>query len=293
MSADQRAVLAALRGAAVGYEGEIALRGLDMEIRAGELVGVVGPSGCGKTTLLRALIGDVEAYGGVIAQGTRPDGRPLRVSYVPQVGTVDWNFPITVEQVVLLGLWRERRWLPWVGRRDRDRVRAVLGEVGIAELAGRSIRALSGGQQQRAFLARALVSEPDLLLLDEPTNGLDIKTQHEILHELDVLNDSGVAIVLTTHDLNGVASHLPRLICLGERTLLADGSADEVLVSEVLERAYGQPVLVVRSGRERYVLPVPEEAPGAHGGDGGPAGDAVELVGRIADAAGGTGAPRA
>ena len=287
------AVLATLRGAAVGYEGEIALRGLDMEVRAGELIGVVGPSGCGKTTLLRALIGDVEAYGGVIAQGTRPDGGRLRVSYVPQVETVDWNFPITVEQVVLLGLWRERRWLPWVSSGERERVRAVLEEVGIADLAGRSIRALSGGQQQRAFLARALVSEPDLLLLDEPTNGLDIKTQHEILHELDVLNDSGVAIVLTTHDLNGVASHLPRLICLGERTLLADGSADEVLVSEVLERAYGQPVIVVRSGRERYVLPVPEEAPGAHGEDEEPAGDAVELVGRIADAAAGTGPPRA
>ena len=292
MSAE-RAVLAALRGAAVGYEGEIALRGLDMEVRAGELIGVVGPSGCGKTTLLRALIGDVEAYGGVIAQGTRPDGGSLRVSYVPQVETVDWNFPITVEQVVLLGLWRERRWLPWVSSGERERVRAVLEEVGIADLAGRSIRALSGGQQQRAFLARALVSEPDLLLLDEPTNGLDIKTQHEILHELDVLNDSGVAIVLTTHDLNGVASHLPRLICLGERTLLADGSADEVLVSEVLERAYGQPVIVVRSGRERYVLPVPEEAPGAHGEDEEPAGDAVELVGRIADAAAGTEPPRA
>ena len=287
------AVLATLRGAAVGYEGEIALRGLDMEVRAGELIGVVGPSGCGKTTLLRALIGDVEAYGGVIAQGTRPDGGSLRVSYVPQVETVDWNFPITVEQVVLLGLWRERRWLPWVSGGERERARAVLEEVGIADLAGRSIRALSGGQQQRAFLARALVSEPDLLLLDEPTNGLDIKTQHEILHELDVLNDSGVAIVLTTHDLNGVASHLPRLICLGERTLLADGSADEVLVSEVLERAYGQPVLVVRSGRERYVLPVPEEAPGAHGEDEEPAGDAVELVGRIADAAAGTDPPRA
>ena len=287
------AVLATLRGAAVGYEGEIALRGLDMEVRAGELIGVVGPSGCGKTTLLRALIGDVEAYGGVIAQGTRPDGGSLRVSYVPQVETVDWNFPITVEQVVLLGLWRERRWLPWVSSGERERVRAVLEEVGIADLAGRSIRALSGGQQQRAFLARALVSEPDLLLLDEPTNGLDIKTQHEILHELDVLNDSGVAIVLTTHDLNGVASHLPRLICLGERTLLADGSADEVLVSEVLERAYGQPVIVVRSGRERYVLPVPEEAPGAHGEDEEPAGDAVELVGRIAAAAAGTEPPRA
>ena len=262
-----RDTLVALNGLAVGYEGEIALRGLNLSIAAGELIGAVGPSGCGKTTLLRALLGEAEVYAGDADRrgGGRGGGRQaLRVGYVPQVESVDWNFPITVEQVALLGRWRSRRWTPWSTRHDRERARDVLQQLGIADLADRPIRALSGGQQQRAFLARALISSPDLLLLDEPTSGVDIKTRHEILHLLGELNDAGVTIVLTTHDLNGVASHLPRLICLGEQTVLADGPPEDVLQPAVLQRAYGQPMVVVRRGRERFVLPIPEEAPGAH-----------------------------
>ena len=255
--------LVSLQGVALGYEGTVALRDVDLSIAPGELIGIVGPSGCGKTTLLRALLGETELY-----SGTARVAEHTRVGYVPQVETVDWNFPITVEQVALLGSWRTRRWLPWTSRAERSRARVVLSQLGIDDLADRPIRALSGGQQQRAFLARALVRSPDLLLLDEPTSGVDIKTRHEILHQLAGLNDAGVTVVLTTHDLNGVASHLPRLIALGEQTVLGDGPPSEVLQPELLERAYGQPMLVVRSGRETYVLPVPEEAPGAH--EGGP-----------------------
>lgn len=250
---------------AIGYDGEVALRRLDLTVRRGDLIGVVGPSGCGKTSLLRALIGDIETYAGRSRRGAPEGGRRLRIGYVPQVETVDWNFPITVEQVALLGAWRERRWTPWAGRRARRRAREVLDQLGILQLARRPIRALSGGQQQRAFLARALISDPQLLLLDEPTSGVDIKTSHEILHELRELNAAGVTIVLTTHDLNGVASHLPRLVCLGQGTILADGTAEQVLQPELLERSYGQPMLVVQRGLETYVLPVPEEAPEAPG----------------------------
>ena len=244
---------------ALGYDGEVALRDVNVRIAPGELIGIVGPSGCGKTTLLRSLLGETEVYAGdaSVADNTR-------VGYVPQVETVDWNFPITVEQVAMLGSWRTRRWLPWTSRDERSRARVVLSQLGIADLADRPIRALSGGQQQRTFLARALIRSPDLLLLDEPTSGVDIKTRHEILHQLAALNHAGVTVVLTTHDLNGVASHLPRLIALGEQTVLADGPPEEVLQPPILERAYGQPMLVVQSGNETYVLPVPEEAPGAH-----------------------------
>ncbi len=250
---------------AIGYDGEVALRRLELTVRRGDLIGVVGPSGCGKTSLLRALIGDIETYAGRRRRGAAEGGGQLRIGYVPQVETVDWNFPITVEQVALLGAWRERRWTPWAGRRARRRAREVLDQLGILQLARRPIRALSGGQQQRAFLARALISDPQLLLLDEPTSGVDIKTSHEILHELRELNAAGVTIVLTTHDLNGVASHLPRLVCLGQGTILADGTAEQVLQPELLERSYGQPMLVVQRGLETYVLPVPEEAPEAPG----------------------------
>ena len=259
---------------ALGYEGEVALRDVDLSIDRGELIGIVGPSGCGKTTLLRSLLGEPERYA-----GKSHVADDIRVGYVPQVETVDWNFPITVEQVAMLGSWRNRRWLPWTSRADRERARVVLSQLGIAELADRPIRALSGGQQQRTFLARALVRSPDLLLLDEPTSGVDIKTRHEILHQLAALNAAGVTVVLTTHDLNGVASHLPRLIALGEQTVLADGPPSEVLQPDILERAYGQPMLVVQSGHETYVLPVPEEAPGAHG-DELPPPEIVSVIGR-------------
>ena len=266
--------LARLDGVALGYEGNVALRDVNVRIEPGELVGIVGPSGSGKTTLLRSLIGHTEIYAGeaIVADDTR-------VGYVPQVETVDWNFPITVEQVALLGSWRTRRWLPWTTRAERSRARVVLSQLGIADLADRPIRALSGGQQQRAFLARALIRSPDLLLLDEPTSGVDIKTRHEILHQLAGLNTAGVTVVLTTHDLNGVASHLPRLIALGEQTVLADGPPSEVLQHGILERAYGQPMLVVQSGHETYVLPIPEEAPGAHG-DILPPPEVVNVIGR-------------
>ena len=280
VSATGEAPLIELSDLAVGYDGEVALRRLNLAVRRGDLIGVVGPSGCGKTSLLRALIGEVETYAGRSARAA-PDGeRRMRIGYVPQVETVDWNFPITVEQVALLGAWRERRWTPWAGRRARRRAREVLRQLGIEPLARRPIRALSGGQQQRAFLARALISDPQLLLLDEPTSGVDIKTSHEILHELRELNAAGVTIVLTTHDLNGVASHLPRLICLGQGTILADGTAEEVLQPSLLERSYGQPMLVVKRGPETYVLPVPEEAPGAHDEHDAPADDDLTVIGR-------------
>ena len=272
--------LIALSDLAIGYDGEVALRRLDLTVRRGDLIGVVGPSGCGKTSLLRALIGDIETYAGRSRRAAPDGGAQLRIGYVPQVETVDWNFPITVEQVALLGAWRERRWTPWAGRRARHRAREILRQLGIEQLARRPIRALSGGQQQRAFLARALISDPQLLLLDEPTSGVDIKTSHEILHELRELNAAGVTIVLTTHDLNGVASHLPRLVCLGQGTILADGTAEQVLQPELLERSYGQPMLVVQRGLETYVLPVPEEAPEAPGAhdEPQPPSDAADLT---------------
>lgn len=259
-----REPLIELSDLAAGYDGEVVLRNLNLAVQRGDLIGIVGPSGCGKTSLLRALMDDIETYAGRSSKLRLDGGERMRIGYVPQVETVDWNFPITVEQVALMGAWRERRWLPWSARAAHKRAHDVLQQLGMQQFTHRPIRALSGGQQQRTFLARALISDPQLLLLDEPTSGIDIKASHEILHELAELNRTGVTIVLSTHDLNGVASHLPRLICLGQGTILADGTADDVLQPAVLERSYGQPMLVFKRGPETYVLPVPEEAPGAH-----------------------------
>jgi len=211
---------------------------LDLVLGPTDFVGVVGPSGSGKTTLLKAVVGSVRAACGSV---TRAPG--LRIGYVPQVETVSWSFPVTVQQVVLMA--RQGRLLPWASAAERREVAALLERLGIAELARRHIRDLSGGQQQRVFLARALLNTPALLLLDEPTSGVDVRTRHEILHLLAELHDEGTAVVLTTHDLNGMAAHLPDLICLN-RTVLARGCPRDVLTPPILERTFGAPMDVLQ-----------------------------------------------
>jgi ABC-type Mn2+/Zn2+ transport system ATPase subunit len=217
----------------------------------GDFVGIVGPSGSGKTTVLRALLGLLPTRYGAVAR--RPG---LRIGYVPQVEAVDWSFPATVRDVVEMAVPAPR-----FGRRprtDRQRAQSVLARLGLAELAGRHIRDLSGGQQQRVFLARALVDQPDLLVLDEPAGNVDVATRHEVLHVLADLHRPaggrpGVTIVLTTHDINGLAAHLPRLVCFN-RTVIADGPPAEVLHPYVLERTYGAPMEVLQHGGMPVVL---------------------------------------
>jgi len=242
--------LLALHGVHAGYGQGDVLHDVDLTIAADDFVGIVGPSGSGKSTLLRLLIGTVPPIRGEVrrAPGTR-------FGYVPQVERIDWDFPVTVAQCVLMARTSDRR-LPWASRDERAAVARVLERLGIGDLADRHIRALSGGQQQRVFLARALLGEPDLLLLDEPTSGVDVRTRHEILHLLDDLHRDGLAIVLTTHDLNGIAAHLPRLLCLNRR-VLGEGPPAEVLVPEVLEATYGSPMEVLEHGGMRVVVDGP------------------------------------
>jgi zinc/manganese transport system ATP-binding protein/zinc transport system ATP-binding protein len=245
--------LIAFDGVSAGYDGAPVLRRVDLDLRRGEFVGIVGPSGSGKTTLLRTLLGQTQRLAGEVREhGGQPGA--LRVGYVPQVESIDWNFPITVEQVVLLGRWRESGWRPWSSRRDRALARQALERLGIDHLRTRSIRALSGGQQQRVFIARALIGDPDIVLLDEPTTGVDIKTRHDVMHLLGELHRGGLTIVLTTHDLNAVASHLPRLVCIGEGRVVADGTPPQVLTPDVLRDAYGAEMVVLRRGRSVYVV---------------------------------------
>jgi ABC-type Mn2+/Zn2+ transport system ATPase subunit len=169
---------------------------------------------------------------------------PFRLGYVPQVEAINWNFPVTVAETVLMSSRTGRHW-PWTTGAERRRIANVLDRLGIGDLADRHIRQLSGGQQQRVFIARALFGQPDLLLLDEPTSGVDVRTRHEILHLLGELNHAGLAVVLTTHDLNGIAAHLPRLVCLHTR-VMGQGTPDEVLTPEILERTYGAPMDVLQ-----------------------------------------------
>jgi zinc/manganese transport system ATP-binding protein len=232
------ATLFALHGVSCRYGRTTALADVDLVVRSDDLVAVVGPSGSGKTTLLRVLLGTVRPSAGAVHR--RPG---LRVGSVPQVEAVDWSFPLTVAECVLMARTGRRR-LPWASRAERADVAAVLERLGIAALGGRHIRALSGGQQQRVFIARALLARPDVVLLDEPTSSVDVRTRHEVLHLLRDLHADGLAVVLTTHDLNGLAAHVPRIVCLNT-TVVGAGAPIDVLTPEVLERTYGAPMDVL------------------------------------------------
>ena len=227
------APLVDIAGLSCGYEKQRVLEGVDLQIRRGDFVGLLGPSGSGKTTLLRSMLGAVDIYEGeVIIDGADVSRKRPRIGYVPQLETIDWNFPVTVREVVMMGRTMENRLFPWYRREEKRLADRMLEQLGILHLAGRHIRQLSGGQQQRAFLARALVSSPSLLLLDEPTSGVDVKTRDDVMHLLHDLNHEGVTIVITTHEINAVAVHLPWLALIvksadGAGQVLAEGPPSE------------------------------------------------------------------
>lgn len=218
---------------------------VDAEIAAGELVGIVGPSGAGKTTLLRLLLGEITASEGTVSfdGGVRRRGRAT-VGYVPQLEASERSFPLTVQGAVELGAAATSARVPWFSRRERDAARHALDRLGIGDLRDRGLHELSGGQFQRVLFARALVSGPQVLLLDEPTSGIDLKTRGEMLQLVDDLRSDGLTIVMTTHDLNWVASHLPRIVCLNQ-TVRADGAPLDVLRPDVLAETFGTEMKVI------------------------------------------------
>jgi zinc/manganese transport system ATP-binding protein len=247
--------------AAFSYGGPLVAE-VDLRVGSGALVGLVGPSGAGKTTMLRAMLGQLRPVRGEVRVcGEVVRGRPTsRIGYVPQLETIDWHFPITVAELVGLGRVAESGPLPWPRRRDRADIAALLGRLGIGELAGRQIRALSGGQQQRAFLARALIRRPEVLLLDEPTSGVDVATRLDILGLLRDLNRDGIGIILTTHDLNAVATTLPEVVCLNYR-VVAQGTPESVFTPEVLRATFGSEMVVFHHDGVLLTADAPSHGP--------------------------------
>jgi ABC-type Mn2+/Zn2+ transport system ATPase subunit len=232
-------VLVRFENVSFSYGDAPVLHGLSLEIPRGAFAGIVGPSGAGKTTFLKLVAGALRPTGGRLRRDPS-----LKVALVPQLETIDWTFPVTVEEVVLLGRAADRRLVPWPTRAERTAVAEVLERLGIGSLARRHVARLSGGEQQRVFVARALHRSPSLLLMDEPTNGVDVASRHEMLHLLHELNHEGVGIILTTHDLNAVAAHVPSLICLN-REVVAAGPPGEVLSHGTLRALYGSEMLIV------------------------------------------------
>ena len=248
-----------LKNVTAAYDQRAVLLDVSLHVHPGQFIGLIGPSGSGKTTLMRTILGQIVPTQGSIEVLGRPVeyGRtPVGIGYVPQLETVDWGFPVTVEEVVLMGRAMRSGILPWPSRTEKERMMSVLSRLGIADLSRRHIRQLSGGQQQRVFLARALISEPDLLLLDEPTSGVDIKTRDDVMHLLADLNADGVTILMTSHELNTVAAHLPWVVCLN-RHIVAQGPPDEVFTSEVLSRTYGAEIMVYQRDGVTLIGDVP------------------------------------
>ena len=235
-----------LRDVTCGYDGQPVLSELSLAIMPGDFVGLLGPSGSGKTTLLRTILGAVPLMAGqVMAHGTDIAHQRHHPGYVPQLETIDWNFPVTVEEAVMMGRTMSNAVFPWYKRQEQKLAQQMMERLGISHLARRHIRDLSGGQQQRVFLARALVGSPRLLLLDEPTSGVDIKTRDDAMHLLHDLNHQGVTIILTTHEINAVAAHLPWIVCINGRKV-AEGPPAEIISPEVLKQTYGADMPVIR-----------------------------------------------
>lgn len=216
----------------VRYDSVTALSGATLTVCCGEALGIVGPNGSGKSTLLKAIAGLLQPYSGTVrVLGKAPRALAAgTIAYVPQIEAVDWTFPATVWDVVAMGRFPGLGIFGRFGARDRDAVIHALELVNMTQLASRHISALSGGQQQRAFVARAIAQQPEVLLLDEPTTGVDAATEESLRCVVRELVADGMAVIMSTHDLDRADDWFDRLMVL-DRRVLAIGTPNEVLES--------------------------------------------------------------
>ena len=222
----------------VSYGPMPALLDVTFSISPGQLVGVIGPNGSGKSTLIKALLGFMKPdFGEVRLFGEPADKAKGRVAYVPQRGSVDWDFPVTVQEVALMGRYGHARWWQNLSAADYKLADEALDMVRMGDFRHRQIGQLSGGQQQRVFMARAMAQGADILLLDEPFAGVDAATERAILDVLDRTRDAGRTLVVVHHDLATAAEYFDSLILLKQR-LFAQGPPERVLHSELLSEVY-------------------------------------------------------
>lgn len=227
-----------LQQVSVFFNGHAALQDVSLEIPPGVRIAVVGPNGAGKTTLFNLIAGTLEpSKGEVNIYGHGPSGH-VCIAYVPQRSQVDWNFPASVREVVMMGRIRKIGLFHWPKRSDWRFVDHALARVGMDHVAGRQIGELSGGQQQRVFLAQAIAQEAEVLLLDEPLTGLDLPSQETIFRLLDELKQDGVTALIATHDLNLAAERFDQVILIN-RQIIAFGPPEQALTQPALVQAYG------------------------------------------------------
>jgi manganese/iron transport system ATP-binding protein len=232
---------------------QYALRDITFRVEAGQQIAVVGPNGAGKSTLFKVIVGTIKPNRGrVHVYGHDPDCH-ICIAYVPQRSQIDWTFPVTVEDVVMMGRVKQIGLFRWPRKRDWALVRECLERVQAGHLSKKQIGELSGGQQQRIFIARALAQGADLLLLDEPFSGLDAPGHEAILNILENLHIDGVTLMVATHDLNLAAERFDPVMLLNQR-IIAYGQAPAVLASQNLMKAYGGHMHVIEDGEENVML---------------------------------------
>jgi manganese/zinc/iron transport system ATP- binding protein len=223
----------------VAYHDRPVLWDVDLDVPAGKLMAVMGPNGAGKTTLVKAVLGLVPTAAGRVLVHGEPYAKQRRlVGYVPQRGSVDWDFPTTVRDVVLMGRYGALGWVRRPGRREGEQAEAALEKVGMADFAGRQISQLSGGQQQRVFLARALVQEARVYFMDEPFQGVDARTERAIVDLLKNLRAQGRTVIVVHHDLQTVTDYFDWVTLLNVRRI-ASGPVADTFTDENLRLAYG------------------------------------------------------
>lgn len=229
----------ALEGVSAGYDGRPALTDVTMSVPHGAQVAIVGPNGAGKSTLFKALVGLLPVKSGrVLLHGRAPGGQTDPIAYVPQREEIDWGFPVTVHDVVMMGRYGRLGWLRRPRQADREVVARCLEELGIADLERRAIGELSGGQQQRVFLARALAQEPHVLLLDEPFTGVDVSAREALLTLLARLRERSITVLVSTHDMETAARRF-ELVALLNKRLIAYGAPPDVFTPDHLTEAFG------------------------------------------------------
>ncbi len=228
-----------VKGLSVSYERKRVLTNIYLEIDTGQIHGVIGPNGAGKSTLFKAILGLIDTdSGSILIEGKSIEEVRKRVVYVPQKNNVDWQFPATVFDIVLMGRYPFKKIFQRLNKEDKQIAMDALEEVGITHLKERQIGELSGGQQQRVFLARALCQQAEVFLLDEPFVGIDITTESKIIQILKKLANEGKTLMVVHHDLSTVEEYFDKVILLNQR-LVAHGNTDETFSPENIKKAYG------------------------------------------------------
>lgn len=248
-------VVLAVRGLSAGYNGFRTIDAFTFDIAHGERVGIVGPNGAGKSTLFKALVGLLPHQGSISIMGATCEDSHGMIGYVPQHEAVDWMFPVTVWDVVMMGRARKIGYILPPRRRDREAVRDALERVGMWALRKRQIGELSGGQRRRVFVARALAQQARVLLLDEPFSGVDAAAESDIFQVLDVLRDEGVAVLLATHNLGQAATHYDKLMLISGGRMIAYGDPARVYTPDNLGLTFGDRIALVKDGEGYMVIP--------------------------------------